>query len=57
LIGYVELQRLEDARALMTQVLAARPEVSAESISRDLPYDDQTIVDGLASMREAGLPV
>jgi adenylate cyclase len=54
---YVKLQRLEDARAQMTQVLAAMPEVSVESMSRDLPYNDQTIVDSLlVSMREAGLP-
>jgi len=58
LIGcYVELDRLDDARAEMARLLKEIPQTSAKSLSRDLPYNDPMIVENLlVSLREAGLP-
>ena len=58
LIGcYVELHRLDDAKAEMAKLLKEMPHTSRKSLSRDLPYNDRTIIDNLlVSMREAGLP-
>jgi TolB-like protein/class 3 adenylate cyclase len=54
---YVEIDRLDDARAEMAALLEARPGLTARIIEKGLPYRDQEFFDRvLSALVAAGLP-
>jgi len=55
--SYIELGRVEDARAEAAKILRIFPRFSLEGKKQKLPYRDQSVMDRLGeSLRKAGLP-
>jgi adenylate cyclase len=54
---YVEMERMEDARAEIAEVLRVDPKYTVKVVPRSFPWKDQAEIDLLAdSLRKAGLP-
>jgi len=55
--SYIELGRVEEARAEAEKILRINPRFSLEGKSQKLPYKDESVIDRLGeSLRKAGLP-